>query len=139
MNPVTQPDQPGRIPSMMGQPVNPELKVVIPLFEAKGWIKFLGIMMIIGGAFACLSIWGIIIAWLPIWIGVLLNQTSNNLDLGIRSNNANTVESGMRKLKTVFTIYGIMAIVILAFYIILFIFFIIALIVSGGDFESIFD
>ncbi len=37
-----------------------------PLYRVKGWIKFAGVMTIISGAFQVISIWGILIAWLPI-------------------------------------------------------------------------
>ena len=48
------------------------LKQVAPLYEARGWMKFLGIVMVIAGIFTAITIVGIIIAWLPIWLGVLL-------------------------------------------------------------------
>jgi hypothetical protein len=50
----------------------------VPLFQAKGWLKFLGILSIIGGVFQALTIVGIIYAWIPIWSGVLLHQAGSN-------------------------------------------------------------
>ncbi|NIW79677.1 MAG: hypothetical protein GWN16_09545, partial [Calditrichae bacterium] len=41
------------------------------------WLKFLGIVSIISGAVVAITIVGIIIAWLPIWLGVLLFQAGD--------------------------------------------------------------
>ena len=69
---------------MENENLNIEQKVVrevsLPLFSSKGWIKFLGILMIIYGVIAAMTIVGIIFAWLPIWLGVLLNQTANRIE-----------------------------------------------------------
>lgn len=37
-----------------------------------GWMKFLGVMLIIIGVVNCLTLVGALIGWLPIWMGVLL-------------------------------------------------------------------
>jgi hypothetical protein len=34
-----------------------------------GWMKFLGVVSILEGALAVLTLWGILFAWLPIWPG----------------------------------------------------------------------
>lgn len=36
------------------------------------WMKIFGVLAIISGALLCLTIGGILIGWLPIWLGVLL-------------------------------------------------------------------
>ena len=48
-----------------------------PLYNAKGWMKFVGVLSIIYGVLVALSIIGILIAWLPIWIGILLFQSAS--------------------------------------------------------------
>ena len=52
-------------------------EVSAPLFAAKVWMKFLGVLMIIYGVLIAFTIVGIIICWLPIWIGVLLFQSAS--------------------------------------------------------------
>ena len=42
-----------------------------------GWMKFIGIMTIIGGCFQALTIFGLVIAWLPIWMGVVLTKAGS--------------------------------------------------------------
>ena len=100
---------------MENEDVNIEQKVVrevsLPLFSGKGWIKFLGILMIIYGAFMALTLVGIIIAWLPIWLGVLLNQTANKIEQAQISGDIAAMVRSQNSLSTFFTIYGILALI----------------------------
>ena len=86
-------------------------EVAAPLFQAKGWMKFLGVLMIIYGVMIALSIVGIIICWLPIWIGVLLFQTASATEAAEVSGNKMELYAALAKLKTYFTIYGILALI----------------------------
>ena len=96
-----------------------------PLYEAKGWMKFLGVLMIIYGALMVLTIWGIIICWLPIWMGILLLNAGKGVETAFQSGNKADLTAGLGKLKTFFTIYGILALIGIVF-------MIIGLIVAGG-------
>lgn len=77
----------------------------------KGWMKFLGLMNIIGGALNCLSIVGILWGWIPIWIGIILMGAGGRADEFARQGDSAALEGLMGKLKTYFTISGIMLIV----------------------------
>jgi len=93
----------------------------IPLFQCKGWMKLVGVMSILGGALYAISIIGIIIAWLPIWMGVLLFQSANAIELAYLSGDRNAMTRSLAKLKTYFIIMGVLtligiAITILAFF-----------------------
>ncbi|GBD85522.1 hypothetical protein BMS3Abin02_01930 [bacterium BMS3Abin02] len=96
-----------------------------PLFEAKGWMKLLAVVSIGGGALYALTIVGIIFAWLPIWIGVLLWQSAGAAEDAHATGSSDRLLASQAKLKTLFTLYGIVTLVglILA---------IIAIIVLGG-------
>jgi len=50
---------------------------VRPLIDASFWMKLVGVAAIVYGAIVCLSLVGIIIGWLPIWIGVLYWQAGS--------------------------------------------------------------
>ena len=52
-------------------------EVSIPIYQARGWMKLLGILNIIGGILIAITLVGIIIAWLPIWMGVILYQAGS--------------------------------------------------------------
>lgn len=88
--------------------------------DMSGWLKFLGVTNIILGALTAISIVGIVIAWIPIWIGVLLFQAgSRATDAQITEKNQELVVM-MGKLKTYFIINAILIIVGLALMIITF-------------------
>ncbi|MCB2207815.1 MAG: DUF5362 domain-containing protein [Bacteroidetes bacterium] len=100
---------------MENEELNTEQKVVrevsLPLFSSKGWIKFLGILMIIYGVFVAMTLVGIIIAWLPIWLGVLLNQTANRIEQAQVSGDITAMVRSQNSLSTYFTVYGVLALI----------------------------
>lgn len=61
----------------------PTSELLGPLYAAKGWIMILGVAMIVMGGLQCLSIIGIAVGWLPIWLGILLCQASKSLTLAV--------------------------------------------------------
>jgi hypothetical protein len=85
-----------------------------PLASGKGWMKFVGIMFIIQGAITALSIVGIIIAWLPIWIGVLVMQSAGAIERAQLSGDAAALKEALAKLRTYFIIQGVLYIVSIA-------------------------
>ncbi|MCF8110366.1 MAG: DUF5362 domain-containing protein [Desulfobacteraceae bacterium] len=88
-------------------------RVAEPLYRAKGWIKFAGILVIIQGALAVLTIWGIIICWIPIWMGILLCSASNHISTAYETNDDTEFRTSMTKLATYFRIFGIFALVMI--------------------------
>ena len=83
----------------------------IPLYQCKGWMKLLGVMFIIGGALYALTIIGIIIAWLPIWQGILLFQSAGAVELAYQSGNRDAMTRSLSKLKTYFIIMGVLTLI----------------------------
>ncbi|WP_341502675.1 DUF5362 domain-containing protein [Gallaecimonas sp. GXIMD4217] len=82
-----------------------------PLFQAKGWMKLLGVMSIIGGVLTGLTIVGLVIAWLPIWMGVLLFQSAGALEAAQHNGSPEVASQAMAKLKTYFTIMGVFTLI----------------------------
>lgn len=80
-----------------------------PIFMAKGWMKLVGVLMIVYGVIMVLTIVGIIIAWLPIWMGVLLFQSASNVEQAYQSGDQMALHTALSKLKTYFTIMGVMS------------------------------
>jgi hypothetical protein len=76
-----------------------------------GWLKFLGIVNIVSGALSVLSLWGILIAWLPIWLGILLLQAANRISNARFANNQGELVQMMDKLRLYFVIQGVLIIV----------------------------
>lgn len=76
-----------------------------------GWIKFMGIMTIIGGCLQALSIVGLVIAWLPIWMGVVLTKAGSRAREYADKGDFASLEGMIGQLKTYFTISGILIII----------------------------
>lgn len=112
-------------------------RVIKPIDSARGWMKLLGVLSIIQGVLIALSIIGLIIAWLPIWLGVLLWQGADKAERAKTSGNeADAVES-LNKIKTVFTIYGVLALIAVVISVI-YLIVIIAVIAGGGiEFDTL--
>lgn len=92
-------------------------------FRMNGWLKFMGIVMIISGALTALSIVGLIVAWIPIWLGVLLLQAGGKASNARLTNNPMELVVMMDKLRLFFVIAGILVIVELVFLLGGFVFF----------------
>ena len=96
-----------------------EQKVTTNCKDMNGWIKFLGIAYIVSGGVTALTIFGIIIAWLPIWLGVILLKASNSTaDVG--NGKIESLGEMMGSLKTFFIVSGVLMIISMVFSIIWF-------------------
>lgn len=96
--------------------------LIEPLYRAKFWMQLIGVVMIIGGLFTALTIIGIIVAWIPIWAGIVLMQAAGSVDLAYTSSNNEAAMTAMRRLKTYFTIFGVLTLVYIAFTVIMMMF-----------------
>jgi len=98
-------------PPQSGGNVQLVREVATPLFMAKGWMKLLGVLMIIEGAVMVITIVGIIVCWLPIWVGILLLRSAGSIEEAQLSGDKFQLMEGMRRIKTIFTIYGVLALI----------------------------
>lgn len=76
-----------------------------------GWMKFIGIMSIIAGCLQALTIFGLVIAWLPIWMGVVLTKAGSKAGEYADRGDFAALEDMTGQLRTYFTITGIMMII----------------------------
>jgi len=83
----------------------------MPIYQARGWLKFLGVLSIIGGVGAALSIVGIPFAWLPIWMGVLMFQAGSAIDSAGQFGDRFAFLRSLGSLKTYFVLQGILALI----------------------------
>ncbi len=79
--------------------------------KGKGWLKFLGIIAIISGAINVLTVVGIIYAWIPIWIGVIMLQASNRGQEFINSKDPGKLNQYLERVSFFYKLSGIMVIV----------------------------
>jgi len=86
-------------------------EVSAPLFEAKGWMRFLGVLMILYGALMIMTVVGILICWLPIWLGVCLLRAAGSAELAQTGGDKIQLMMALSRLRTFFTIQGILALI----------------------------
>ena len=82
----------------------------MPIYQGRGWMKVLGILMIVQGVVTVFSIVGILIAWLPIWIGVVLYPSATIMERAYLTGNPVEFVRSLDKLRLFFMIQGILAI-----------------------------
>lgn len=86
-----------------------------PIFQSRGWLKFLGVLSIISGVGQALSIVGILFAWLPIWMGVLLFQAGSSVDGAKQFGDKFAFLNSLGKLKTYFVLQGVLSLISILF------------------------
>ena len=84
-------------------------RIGLPIHQSKGWLKLLGVLSIVYGGILAITIVGIVIAWLPIWTGVLLYQAATLVDRAYTSGDEHVLTESLGKLKLYFTIAGVLA------------------------------
>ena len=85
--------------------------IMRPLTDGKLWMKLLGVMMIITGALQVLTIIGILWAWLPIWLGVLLFQSASAAEQASASGDVALATRATDRLRLFFMIQGILMLI----------------------------
>ena len=76
-----------------------------------GWIRLLGIAAIIQGILFCLTVVGLVVAWLPIWLGLLLTRTGRRLGDYQKGNLEVDVQGAMSTLSFVVKVSAIAVLV----------------------------
>lgn len=90
---------------------DPVRRIVAPLAAAAGWMKFLAVLSIVYGFLVALSVVGLLIAWMPFWIGILLWQSANHARDAMRTGDEDAAAAAVARLKTLFTIQGVLVII----------------------------
>ncbi|MEN3044911.1 MAG: DUF5362 family protein [Candidatus Hydrothermales bacterium] len=79
--------------------------------KGSGWIKFFGIVNMIAGIIQALTIIGIIVAWIPILIGVVAFQAASAADRASLTKKEEDLLQFHNKIKFLFQLIGIFIIV----------------------------
>jgi Family of unknown function (DUF5362) len=88
-------------------------EVGLPIFESKGWLKLLGVVMIVQGILSALTVVGILICWLPIWLGALLFQAAGAAEGAQINGDKGQLLTSLSKIKMYFMINGILMLIVL--------------------------
>ena len=87
------------------------------------WMKVLGVFFIVYGVITCITIIGLVIGWLPIWLGVLLFTSAKRLDVIKEYDSPEDAVESIEKISLYFKISGILVLVYVAFLVVLLLFF----------------
>lgn len=87
-----------------------------PLDASAGWMKLIGTMSIVYGVLMALSIIGLLVAWLPIWMGVLTRKAAVQAQLAYTSGDENAAIISTDSLRTIFKVQGIILLIVLIFW-----------------------
>jgi hypothetical protein len=97
---------------MNEQASNMDIRSIIePLHRGKFWMQLLAVVSILYGVLLALTIVGLIVAWIPIWAGVVLMQAAGASSRAFQSGDALEMKQAMGKLKTYFTIFGVLMLI----------------------------
>jgi hypothetical protein len=86
-------------------------QVSAPLFSARGWMKLVGIILIITGVIQALSIVGLLVAWIPIWMGIMVTSAANRMDAAYREGDKYSFIEAQTKLGSYFTVFGVLLLI----------------------------
>lgn len=86
----------------------PVQNILGPLVGATGWMKFLAVIMFIYAGVNILSIWGILICWIPIWMGLLLMRSANLIRAAMADGSVATAAAATAQLRTFFVLLGVL-------------------------------
>lgn len=85
--------------------------VCLPLSTMTGWLRWLGIAFITQGVLSALTVLGLLVAWLPIWVGVLMVKASGSLREAHESEDEAVIEMAFNKLRSCMLVQGILMLV----------------------------
>jgi hypothetical protein len=91
-------------------------QIMQPLVIGGVWMKLLAVVWIIGGVLQALTIIGILVAWLPIWLGVLLFQAASAAERAAASGDTAAAIEASNRLRVFFMIQGILMLIAIAFF-----------------------
>lgn len=92
-----------------------------PLYRRRVWMRIIGVLAILGGAFYTITIIGALVGVPMIFAGVYLMQAAGHFEHGLQGNPARLYE-GVDRLSLAIQIAGIIALIGLVFTILYFIF-----------------
>lgn len=88
-------------------------ELIEPLVRGKFWMQLIGVMLIISGVLTALSIVGIIVAWIPIWAGVVLMQAAGATQRAFDNEDLLELKHALGRLRIYFTIFGVLLLIYL--------------------------
>ncbi len=89
-------------------------KIVQPLYESLLWIRLFAVCLIFYGGLITVTGVGVLVAWIPMWIGVLLLLAGRTIKTAHEKDDAQALILSLSRLKTIFTILGLSSVMLIA-------------------------
>ncbi|MCF6192259.1 MAG: DUF5362 domain-containing protein [Candidatus Hydrothermae bacterium] len=77
------------------------------------WLRFLGILNLIMGVLEALTVVGLVVAWVNLWLGYLLYQAAGRADEVLATGSQESLVGFLEKLRLFFMILGLLTVVLL--------------------------
>ncbi|MEA1890611.1 MAG: DUF5362 family protein [Pseudomonadota bacterium] len=103
---------PSHIRTAEGKPVAAS-EIVLPLYECRLWIRLFAFCLIFYGALITVTGVGVLVAWMPIWVGMLLLLISKTVKTAYDKNDEQALMLSLSRLKTIFTILGLSSVALI--------------------------
>ena len=101
----------GTTPRPPGDEINFIKEISGVLYNNKIWFRILAVTSVMAGVTFAISIIGIVIAWLPIWMGILLYQITGSIEEAYLEGKKSALVTSLSKLGTYFKIMGALTII----------------------------
>jgi hypothetical protein len=88
-------------------------RLVTPLYQSLIWIRLFAACLIFYGALTTVTGVGVLVAWIPMWIGVLLLLASKSIATAYRENDEQAFMLLISRLKTIFTTLGLTSVALI--------------------------
>jgi len=107
--------------------------VMRPLHDVAGRMKLLGTLGIIYGVITALTIVGITIARLPIWLGILLRKAAVQAQDAYKTGDETAAIAATSSLQTIFKVQGVIVLIGLAMWGVMIVIIIVAAILGAAN------
>lgn len=87
---------------------------IYPLHQSRFWIQLFAGCLIFYGALLTVTGLGILVAWLPIWVGVLLFMASKSIRYAYLNNDEQALIKTLQRFKSIFTILGLASVMLIS-------------------------
>jgi len=88
--------------------------IVQPLYDSLLWIRLFAACLIFYGGLITVTGVGVLVAWVPMWIGVLLLLASKTIKAAHENDDTQALVLSLSRLKTIFTILGVSSVMLIA-------------------------
>jgi 1,4-dihydroxy-2-naphthoate octaprenyltransferase len=76
-------------------------------------MRLASVALILQGVFSILSLWGILVCWIPFWMASLLSSAIKSVTTAFETDDSAEMQNAMDKIAKYFRVFGILTIVMI--------------------------